>query len=261
MSPIDIRDRLGDRFRILTSSPRAPQRQQTLRNVVAWSYELLDQDERALLCATAVFAGGFDLAAITEVVGGQDELAVLDLIDSLVRKSLVVADNAAGTGRYVVLETIRQFVEDELTATGLIERNARPARRALRLGGGRALGELERPGVARLRRLVGGRARQPPRRLPVEPGSGRRRGQRPTSPRTPRSWVPRSSAFETVGWAQELLEDATRADVRHLPRLYTGAAWGCFTGRAGRCRRRRSVRGQARGRPALRRPVNRVCRD
>ena len=79
MSPIDIRDRLGDRFRILTSSPRAPQRQQTLRNVVAWSYELLDADERALLCATAVFAGGFDLAAITDVLGSTDDLAVLDL--------------------------------------------------------------------------------------------------------------------------------------------------------------------------------------
>ena len=52
MSPIDIRDRLGDRFRILTASPRAPQRQQTLRDVVAWSYELLDDDERALLRAT-----------------------------------------------------------------------------------------------------------------------------------------------------------------------------------------------------------------
>jgi KaiC/GvpD/RAD55 family RecA-like ATPase len=53
MSPIDIRDRLGDRFCILTASPRAPRRQQTLRDVVAWSYELLDDDESALLRGTA----------------------------------------------------------------------------------------------------------------------------------------------------------------------------------------------------------------
>ncbi len=120
MSPIDIRDRLGDRFRILTASPRAPHRQQTLRNVVAWSYELLDADERDLLCTSAVFAGGFDLTAITEVSGSDDELAVLDLVDSLVRKSLVTTDAASGTSRYLVLETIRQFVEDELSASGSV---------------------------------------------------------------------------------------------------------------------------------------------
>ncbi len=116
--------------------------------MVAWSYDLLDDDERALLCATAVFAGGFDLAAITDVFGSDDDLVVLDLIDSLVRKSLVAADNAVGTGRYLVLETIRQFVEDELTGVRFDRRDARPARRTLRIRGGRSLGALERPGVA-----------------------------------------------------------------------------------------------------------------
>ena len=148
MSPIDIRDRLGDRFRVLTSSPRVPRRQQTLRDVVAWSYDLLNDDERALLCATAVFAGGFDLAAITDVFGSDDDLVVLDLIDSLVRKSLVVADNAVGTGRYLVLETIRQFVEDELAASGSIDAMRDRHAATLRIRGGRSLGALERPGVA-----------------------------------------------------------------------------------------------------------------
>ena len=192
MSPIDIRDRLGDRFRILTSSSRAPQRQQTLRDVVAWSYELLDDDERSLLCATAVFAGGFDLAAITEVWGQGDDLAVLDLVDSLVRKSLVVADNATGTGRYVVLETIRQFVEDELTASGSIVAlvTGMPPGSRPRRG---ALGSLERPGVARLCRLAGGRARQPARRRSSGAGRAVTSSAQRTSPRTRLSWVPRSS--------------------------------------------------------------------
>ena len=140
MSPIDIRDRLGDRFRILTSSPRSPRRQQTFRDVVAWSYELLDDDERALLRHASVFAGGFDLAAITDVLGADDDFVVLDLIDSLVRKSLVVADNAAGTARYVLLETIRQFAEDELAAHRFPRLGPRPPRGALRPRRRRAAG-------------------------------------------------------------------------------------------------------------------------
>src|SRR5207244_1885678 len=66
-------------------------------------------------------AGGFDLVAIAEVLGSADELVVLDLVDSLVRKSLVVTDDAGGTSRYTVLETIRQFVEDELVARDSID--------------------------------------------------------------------------------------------------------------------------------------------
>ena len=230
MSPIDIRDRLGDRFRILTSSPRAPQRQQTLRDVVAWSYDLLDADERALLCATAVFAGGFDLAAITDVLGSTDDLTVLDLIDSLVRKSLLVADNAAGTGRYVVLETIRQFVEDELTAAGSIE----PTR-------DRHAARFASEAVARWAHWNGPEWRDCVDWLEVELANlraafrwSRSRGEVEVAADVAAHAALMGAsiqAFETVGWAQELLEDATRAEVRHLPRLYTGAAWGCFTGR------------------------------
>ena len=230
MSPIDIRDRLGDRFRILTSSPRVPRRQQTLRDVVAWSYELLDDDERALLCATAVFAGGFDLAAITDVFGSDDDLVVLDLIDSLVRKSLVVADNAVGTGRYLVLETIRQFVEDELTASGSID--ATRDRHAARFAS---------EAVDRWAHWNGPEWRDCVDWLEVELANlraafrwSRARGDVETAADIAAHAALMGASiqlFETVGWAQELLEDATRADVRHLPRLYTGAAWGCFTGR------------------------------
>ncbi|HEV8298256.1 MAG TPA: LuxR C-terminal-related transcriptional regulator [Acidimicrobiales bacterium] len=230
MSPIDIRDRLGDRFRILTSSPRAPRRQQTLRDVVAWSYELLDDDERALLCHAAVFAGGFDLAAITDVLGSDDDLVVLDLIDSLVRKSLVTADNAAGTARYVLLETIRQFAEDELAATSSLD--------AVR---DRHAERFAHDAVARWARWNGPTWRDCVDWLEIELANLRAafrwswaRGDiEIAADIAAHSALMGASIqlFETVGWAQELLDDATRADVRHLPRLYTGAAWGCFTGR------------------------------
>ena len=230
MSPIDIRDRLGDRFRILTSSPRAPRRQQTLRNVVAWSYDLLDDGERALLRDTAVFAGGFDLAAITDVLGSDDDLVVLDLIDSLVRKSLVITDNASGTARYLVLETIRQFAEDELAATGSIE--AARDRHAARFA---------HEATARWARWNGPAWRDCVDWIEVELANLRAafrwswaRGDLETAVDIAAHSALMGASiqlFETVGWAQELLVDATRADVRRLPRLYTGAAWGCFTGR------------------------------
>jgi tetratricopeptide (TPR) repeat protein len=92
---------------------------------VAWSYDLLSPAERRLLDCCSVFAGGFDLAAATAVaaVPGQplDDFAVLDGLDGLVRKSLLSAGRAAGRTRYVILETIRAFAEDQLIASGLAE--------------------------------------------------------------------------------------------------------------------------------------------
>ena len=62
MSAVEVRDRLADRFRLLQGSAPGPERQLTLRHAVEWSYDLLTDDERALLRSTSVFAGGFDLA-------------------------------------------------------------------------------------------------------------------------------------------------------------------------------------------------------
>lgn len=87
--PSDVRDRLGDRFRLLSGARRGLERQQTLRHAVQWSYELLNDDERFVLHHCSVFADGFDLAAVTAVCERFDEYTVLDLVDSLVRKSLV----------------------------------------------------------------------------------------------------------------------------------------------------------------------------
>ena len=117
MSPQDVRDRLDDRFRLLAGGRRGLERHQTLRHAVAWSYDLLDDDERSVLGRCAVFAGGFDLAAATHLLRRLDEYTVLDVVDSLVRKSLVTVEQLGGHARYGMLETIRQFAEEQLAAT------------------------------------------------------------------------------------------------------------------------------------------------
>ena len=84
-----------------------------------WSYDLLDDEERVLLNRCSVFIGGFDLAAATTLAsdGTLDEYTVLDLLDALVRKSLLSADRSSGRTRYSMLETIRQFADEQLAAT------------------------------------------------------------------------------------------------------------------------------------------------
>jgi predicted ATPase len=119
MTPTELRDRLDDRFRLLVGSRRGLERHQTLRHAVQWSYDLLGEAEKALLARCSVFAGGFDLAEAYAVTSSDDELETLDLLDALVRKSLVVADRTSGRTRFSMLETIRQFAEEQLAATGL----------------------------------------------------------------------------------------------------------------------------------------------
>jgi predicted ATPase len=116
----EVRDRLDHRFRLLVGSRRGLARHQTLRHAVAWSYDHLDDAEKALLDRCSVFAGGFDLESACAVAGfdGSDDYAVLDLLDALVRKSLLVADRSSGRTRFSMLETIRQFAEEQLVAGG-----------------------------------------------------------------------------------------------------------------------------------------------
>jgi predicted ATPase len=96
MTAVEVCDRLDDRFRLLIGSKRGLQRHQTLRHAVQWSYGLLDNAEKTVLNRCSVFAGGFDLAGACAVAGYPDEYATLDLLDSLVRKSLLVADRSLG---------------------------------------------------------------------------------------------------------------------------------------------------------------------
>ena len=120
MTAAEVRDRLDDRFKLLVGSRRGVERHQTLRQAVAWSYDLLDDAEKSLLARCSVFSGGFDLKSACAVAGSDDidEYAVLDLLDALVRKSLLVADRSSGRIRFSMLETIRQFAEEQLVAGG-----------------------------------------------------------------------------------------------------------------------------------------------
>jgi predicted ATPase/class 3 adenylate cyclase len=118
MTAAELHERLDDRFRLLTGSRRGLERHQTLRQAVQWSYDLLDDSEKTLLARCSVFAGGFDLAAASAIADSGDELAVLDLLDALVRKSLLVAGQSSGRTRYSMLETIRQFAEEQLVNRG-----------------------------------------------------------------------------------------------------------------------------------------------
>ena len=120
MTAAEVRDRLDDRFKLLVGSRRGLERHQTLRHAVAWSYDLLDDAEKTVLERCSVFAGGFDLQSACAVAGSDDidEYAILDLLDALVRKSLLVADRSSGRTRFSMLETIRQFAEEQLVAGG-----------------------------------------------------------------------------------------------------------------------------------------------
>ncbi|SDH31205.1 Predicted ATPase [Sinosporangium album] len=128
MSPQDLADRLDDRFRVLTGGSRtALPRHKTLRAVVEWSWDLLDERERMLARRFGVFAGGARLAAAERVCGGEglDPADVLDLLGRLVDKSLVtvtVEGGRSGEARYTMLETIRAYALERLSESGERER-------------------------------------------------------------------------------------------------------------------------------------------
>lgn len=126
MTATEVRERLDQRFRLLVGSRRGPARHQTLRHAMAWSYDHLEDEERQLLDRCSVFVGGFDLESACAVVASNEEYAVLDMLDSLVRKSLLVADRSSGRTRFSMLETIRQFAGERLVDHG----EADEARRA-----------------------------------------------------------------------------------------------------------------------------------
>jgi predicted ATPase/DNA-binding CsgD family transcriptional regulator len=114
--------RLDERFVLLTVGSRAAlPRQQTLRAMVDWSWELLTAAERTVLARLSVFAGGFGLAAAEEVTAGPDLPAgeVVGHLGALVDKSLVqFGGPAAGPARYRLLETVRQYAADQLDLLG-----------------------------------------------------------------------------------------------------------------------------------------------
>ena len=231
MSAVEVRDRLADRYRLLQGSIPGPERQLTLRHAVEWSYDLLTEAERELLRLTSVFAGGFDLTSICVVVGGTDDVDVLRHLDSLVRKSLLVADHTSTRTRYSLFETIRQFAEDRLAEAGALERTR-----------DRHAAYFAAESAARWERWNGPGWREAVDWVEVELGN-LRSGYQWSAGRGELEVATDIAAhaalmgfsvqlFETLAWAEELLEPAAAADVRRLPRLYTGAGYACFAGRA-----------------------------
>ena len=121
LSVEELLERLQDRFRLLRGSGRGTlDRHQTLRATVSWSYQLLSEHERLFFDRASVFAGGFDLRAAEAVCGFDpiDDADVIDLVSSLVDKSMIVAIRGAAGMRYRLLETLRQYGEDQMELRG-----------------------------------------------------------------------------------------------------------------------------------------------
>ena len=116
LSVEQIRDKLDDRFRLLTAGNRAVSRHQTLQAVLQWSYEHLAPDEQRLLRRASVFAGGWTLEAALGVAHqGDNEIELLDRLGHLVDKSLISVERRTdGSTRFGMLETVRQYAQGKL---------------------------------------------------------------------------------------------------------------------------------------------------
>ena len=132
LPPEAILDRLRDQLATLGGGARdLPERQQTLRGAIAWSYDLLDAPAQRLLRRLSVFAGGCSLEMAESICGPASELGldVLDGIEALVDQSLLRSEDVAGEARFRMLETIRAFAAEQLAASGeadtIGERHAR----------------------------------------------------------------------------------------------------------------------------------------
>ena len=231
MSAIEVRDRLADRFRLLTGPELGPDRQATLQHAVSWSYDLLDDDERATLRAASVFAGGFDLPALCAVTETSDDIEALQLLDSLVRKSLVTAHHDSARTRYSLYETIRTFADDRLAEAG--ERDATRDRHAAYFADHAARRWEQWNGPAWRTQVDWVQTELANLRSGFEWSVDRGHIETATDIAAHAALMGFSvELFETVGWAESLLDAATKADVRRLPRLYAAAGYACFVGRA-----------------------------
>gem|GEM_PF-2432475 len=238
MTPAEVSSRLNDRFRLLAGSRRGLERHQTLRHAVRWSYDLLTLPEQAALAACAVFAGGFDLAAVTAVADNVDEYEMLDQLDSLVRKSLVSVKQLEGRTRYSLLETIRHFIEDAhsigradaVTSIGDVEEMRT---RHARFFADQAIASFEM--------WDGPQMSEASDWLELEFDNLRSSLYWATEQGDLASAIAIAAhtpfiAFglqrlEPVTWAEELLSAAAIADLPQLPRLYTAASLCSYVGR------------------------------
>ncbi|MBF5001076.1 protein kinase [Nocardia sp. BSTN01] len=119
MSPEQILARLTDRYALLTRGSRtAPQRQQTLRWCIDWSYRLCTPAEQRLWGRLSVFAGGFEMDAVEQVCAGAGQGSLLDELSSLVDKSIVIREEFEGAVRFRMFETVRDYGREQLREAG-----------------------------------------------------------------------------------------------------------------------------------------------
>ncbi|MGZ8715020.1 MAG: ATP-binding protein, partial [Mycobacterium sp.] len=230
MTVTELRDRLDDRFRLLVGSPRGLERHQTLRHAVQWSHDLLDDTEKPLLARCSVFAGGFDLAAACAVGGCGDDLATLDVLDALVRKSLLVADRSSGRTRFSMLQTIRQFANDQLVASDEAD-EGRTAH--ARYFAGREADVLALWDGPRQREVYTWFTVELPNlraafRWAADHGNLDSAAAIAVYATFLGSWV---EQYEPVGWAEELIDSAKAVDHRRLAQLLVMAAQCYVAGR------------------------------
>ena len=123
LSPQQITQRLGERFRVLTGGDKSGlARHQTLRATIDWSFDLLDERARALFRKLSTFVGGWTLEAAAAICAPDcDEWETLDLLSSLVDKSLVVVEFAGEERRYDMLGSIREYGRERLAQSDEIE--------------------------------------------------------------------------------------------------------------------------------------------
>jgi predicted ATPase/class 3 adenylate cyclase len=121
LSPRAMLDRMEHRLEFLTGGVRdLPKRQQTLRNTIAWSYDLLHEDEQRLFRRISVFVGGCTIEAVEAVTEDHpSQVSILDQLGSLLDKSLLQeVDGTNNEPRFVLLETLREFGWEQLEASG-----------------------------------------------------------------------------------------------------------------------------------------------
>lgn len=120
LSPAAILSKLENRLNLLTGGTRdLPERQQTMRGAVAWSYDLLSEFEKEVFRKLSVFSGGFRIESAESICGASGDMEVLDAVTSLIDKSLLIQKElTGGESRFRMLEVVRDFAAESLEATG-----------------------------------------------------------------------------------------------------------------------------------------------
>lgn len=125
-SLLQLRQRVRPRLGLLTGGDRAVPRQQTIRALIDWSYDLLSEPERMLFSRLSIFAGSWTLEAVLEVCAdGLGPQQIIEGLSSLIAKSLVIEEGLGVQHRYRLLEALREYAEEKLDADALAALSSR----------------------------------------------------------------------------------------------------------------------------------------